>query len=93
MRPRACGLFERPWLRWARRNDELARILERVVEIGLRGGWAEFEGTPLQLPRIQLARPRASSSPAPERADAGDSTADTAPGDSDSSENASGGGP
>ena len=37
------------------RNDELARILERVVEIGLRGGWAEFEGTPLQLPRIQLA--------------------------------------
>ncbi|KAJ3505424.1 hypothetical protein NMY22_g17591 [Coprinellus aureogranulatus] len=40
------------------RNDELARILERVVEIGLRGGWAEFEGTPLQLPRIQLtARP------------------------------------
>ncbi|KAK0473958.1 optic atrophy 3 protein-domain-containing protein [Armillaria novae-zelandiae] len=25
------------------RNDELTRILERVVEIGLRGGWAEFE--------------------------------------------------
>ncbi|TEB31450.1 OPA3-domain-containing protein, partial [Coprinellus micaceus] len=43
------------------RNDELARILERVVEIGLRGGWAEFEGTPLQLPRIQLA-PRLVSS-------------------------------
>lgn len=43
------------------RNDELARILERVVEIGLRGGWAEFEGTPLQLPRIQLA-PRTISS-------------------------------
>ncbi|KII89453.1 hypothetical protein PLICRDRAFT_109425 [Plicaturopsis crispa FD-325 SS-3] len=38
-----------------RRNDELARILERVVEIGLRGGWAEFQDTPLQLPRIQLA--------------------------------------
>jgi optic atrophy 3 protein len=35
-------------------NDELARILERVVEIGLRGGWTEFESTPLQLPRIQL---------------------------------------
>ncbi|KAJ7572547.1 OPA3-domain-containing protein [Mycena floridula] len=34
-----------------RRNDELSRILERVVEIGLRGGWAEFENTPLQLPR------------------------------------------
>ncbi|TFK32595.1 optic atrophy 3 protein-domain-containing protein [Crucibulum laeve] len=37
------------------RNDELARILERVVEIGLRGGWAEFQDTPLQFPRIQLA--------------------------------------
>ena len=39
------------------RNDELSRILERVVEIGLRGGWAEFEGTPLALPQIQLTRP------------------------------------
>lgn len=39
------------------RNDELGRILERIVEIGLRGGWAEFEGTPLMLPRIQLAPP------------------------------------
>jgi len=37
------------------RNDELARILERVVEIGLRGGWAEFQDTPLPLPRIQLS--------------------------------------
>ena len=36
------------------RHDELARILQRVVEIGLRGGWAEFEDTPLRLPRIQL---------------------------------------
>ncbi|KAL6308631.1 OPA3-domain-containing protein [Sparassis latifolia] len=36
------------------RNDELTRILQRVVEIGLRGGWAEFEGTPLVLPRIEL---------------------------------------
>ncbi|KAI0648474.1 OPA3-domain-containing protein [Trametes meyenii] len=38
------------------RHDELARILQRVVEIGLRGGWAEFEGTPLPLPRIDLTR-------------------------------------
>ncbi|KAG6816498.1 hypothetical protein H0H87_005580 [Tephrocybe sp. NHM501043] len=37
------------------KNDELSRILQRVVEIGLRGGWAEFEDTPLQIPRIQLA--------------------------------------
>ncbi|KAH9483560.1 OPA3-like protein [Psilocybe cubensis] len=39
------------------RNDELARILERVVEIGLRGGWVEFKDTPVQLPRVQLAPP------------------------------------
>ncbi|OJT02012.1 OPA3-like protein [Trametes pubescens] len=38
------------------RHDEIARILHRVVEIGLRGGWAEFEGTPLQLPRVDIAR-------------------------------------
>jgi hypothetical protein len=37
-----------------RRNNELSRILERIVEIGMRGGWAEFEATPLQIPRIQL---------------------------------------
>jgi len=44
--------------RWSgerERNDELTRILERIVEIGLRGGWAEFEGTPLSLPRISLS--------------------------------------
>ncbi|EPS98368.1 hypothetical protein FOMPIDRAFT_1037540 [Fomitopsis schrenkii] len=88
-------MFEARWEEEKQRNDELARILERVVEIGLRGGWAEFEGTPLQLPRIQLTRPRASSSPAPqaESADAGSPTTDTATGDSDSSENTPGGGP
>ncbi|KAG0701082.1 optic atrophy 3 protein-domain-containing protein [Suillus ampliporus] len=36
------------------RNNELARIVERVVEIGLRGGWAEFEDTPLKIPRVDL---------------------------------------
>ncbi|KAH8100311.1 OPA3-domain-containing protein [Cristinia sonorae] len=46
------------------RNDELTRILERVVEIGLRGGWAEFESTPLPLPRIELTNLR-SSLPSP----------------------------
>ncbi|KAF8256360.1 hypothetical protein EI94DRAFT_1767792 [Lactarius quietus] len=35
------------------RARELARILDRVVEIGLRGGWAELQDTPLQIPRIQ----------------------------------------
>lgn len=36
------------------RNDELQRIMERVVEIGLRGGWAEFEDTPLKIPKANL---------------------------------------
>jgi optic atrophy 3 protein len=45
------------------RNDELGRILERIVEIGLRGGWAEFEETPLMLPRIQLVPPIVHSFP------------------------------
>jgi len=36
------------------RNDELERILEHVVEIGLRGTLAEFDGTPLAHPRTQL---------------------------------------
>ncbi|KAJ7286968.1 OPA3-domain-containing protein [Mycena rebaudengoi] len=40
------------------RNDEMHRIMERIVEYGLRGGWAEFDGTPLQLPRIQLVPPQ-----------------------------------
>ncbi|KAI6128027.1 hypothetical protein EV401DRAFT_1932466 [Pisolithus croceorrhizus] len=36
------------------RNDELQRIVERVVEIGLRGGWVEFEDTPLRIPKADL---------------------------------------
>ena len=47
------------------RHQELARIIDRVVEIGLRGGaWAELQNdTPLQPPRIQSDLPV--SSPAP----------------------------
>ncbi|KAJ7270125.1 OPA3-domain-containing protein [Mycena haematopus] len=40
------------------RNEELTRLTQRIVEFGLRGGWAEFEGTPLQLPRMQLVPPQ-----------------------------------
>ncbi|KAJ7099385.1 OPA3-domain-containing protein [Mycena belliarum] len=40
------------------RNAELTRIMERIVVYGLQGGWAEFEGTPLQLPRTQLLPPQ-----------------------------------
>jgi optic atrophy 3 protein len=36
------------------KHDELSRILERVVEIGLRGGWAEFEQDPIKLPKTSL---------------------------------------
>ncbi|KAF7441289.1 hypothetical protein PC9H_001638 [Pleurotus ostreatus] len=57
------------------RNDELARILERVVEIGLRGGWAEFQDTPLPLPRVQLTSPRPPSEATEETA------ADSPPGE------------
>ena len=41
------------------RHQELVRIMNRVVEIGLRGGaWAELQNdTPLQPPRIQSDLP------------------------------------
>ncbi|PCH38528.1 OPA3-domain-containing protein [Wolfiporia cocos MD-104 SS10] len=58
-------VFDERWEEEKQRNDELTRILERVVEIGLRGGWAQFEDTPLALPRIQLAPSRASHQPSP----------------------------
>lgn len=47
------------------RHQELARITDRVVEIGLRGGaWAELQDdTPLQLARIQPDQPMSSSAP------------------------------
>ncbi|KIM30785.1 hypothetical protein M408DRAFT_327763 [Serendipita vermifera MAFF 305830] len=40
----------------AARNEELSRVLLRVVDIGLRGGWAEFEDHPIQLPHLELDR-------------------------------------
>ena len=47
------------------RHQELTRIMDRVVEIGLRGGtWAELQNdTPLQPPRIQSDLPMRSSTP------------------------------
>ncbi|KAF8959761.1 optic atrophy 3 protein-domain-containing protein [Flammula alnicola] len=60
-----------------RRNDELVRILERVVEIGLRGGWAEFQDTPLQLPRIQLVPHLQSSSSSQTPGESAESAAST----------------
>ncbi|CAE6417168.1 unnamed protein product [Rhizoctonia solani] len=49
------------------RNNELSRILTRVVEIGLRGGWAEVvDQAPLKIPasvvkHAELPDPRTSS--------------------------------
>ncbi|KAI0823852.1 OPA3-domain-containing protein [Trametes gibbosa] len=55
--------------------DEIARILQRIVEIGLRGGWVEFEGTPLPLPRIDLVKkPPPSSDPQDSGADSSPDT-------------------
>jgi len=45
------------------RTQELSRILDHVVEIGLRGGWAELQDTPLQVPRITLDVPQPTSHP------------------------------
>ncbi|THH21489.1 hypothetical protein EW146_g112 [Bondarzewia mesenterica] len=48
------------------KNEELTRILDRVVEIGLRGGWAELEDTPLRIPRpLRSLPPPPSSSQSP----------------------------
>jgi hypothetical protein len=49
------------------RNNELSRILTRVVEIGLRGGWAEVvDQAPLKIPasvvkHAELPEPRTSN--------------------------------
>jgi hypothetical protein len=36
-------------------QEELTRVLDRVVEIGLRGRWIEFQDTPLRIPRLELS--------------------------------------
>jgi hypothetical protein len=60
LRPTSSGLTYR-----TTRNNELSRILTRVVEIGLRGGWAEVvDQVPLKIPasvvsHSELADPRA----------------------------------
>ncbi|KAF8508293.1 optic atrophy 3 protein-domain-containing protein, partial [Gautieria morchelliformis] len=46
--------FEERWDEEKTRTDELARVLQTIVDVGLRGGWAEFQDTPLKVPRFQL---------------------------------------
>ncbi|PVF98965.1 OPA3-domain-containing protein [Serendipita vermifera] len=38
------------------KTEELSRVLLKVVDIGLRGGWAEFEKHPIQLPYPDLEK-------------------------------------
>jgi len=42
------------------RSDELARILENIVNIGLRGGWVAFQNTPFRIPQIEVQHPNGS---------------------------------
>lgn len=39
------------------RNDELNRVLNRIVDVGLRGGWAQLEETPLRIPKVGVVSP------------------------------------
>ncbi|KAF9806134.1 hypothetical protein IEO21_08796 [Rhodonia placenta] len=59
------ALFDERWAEERQRNDELTQILERVVEIGIKGGLSELEGTPLVTPRIQWASSRSPSQTPP----------------------------
>ncbi|KAI0035001.1 OPA3-domain-containing protein [Vararia minispora EC-137] len=71
------GMLEAQARDWAQRfeeagarQEELTRVLERVVEIGLRGGWIELQDTPLRVPKLEMPgrRPeQPSSSLLPER--------------------------
>jgi optic atrophy 3 protein len=36
------------------RNEEISRVLLKVVDIGIQGGWAEFKEHPIQLPPFHL---------------------------------------
>ncbi|KAG9020599.1 hypothetical protein FS842_007184 [Serendipita sp. 407] len=38
------------------RTNELSNILLRVIDLGLRGNWAEFEKNPIQLPPMDLEK-------------------------------------
>ncbi|KLO19673.1 OPA3-domain-containing protein [Schizopora paradoxa] len=58
--------FEERWTFEQHRNDELNRVLNRMVDVGLRSGWSEFEDTPIRIPKVEI-RPQStlgSDSPA-----------------------------
>lgn len=35
-------------------NDELTRILNRVVDVGIRGGWSQLDDTPLREAKVRV---------------------------------------
>ena len=45
-------------------NDELTRILNRVVDVGIRGGWEHLDDTPLRVAQVQVL-PEPSTNEAP----------------------------
>jgi len=46
--------FEERWSTEQHRNDELNRVLNRIVDVGLRSGWSEFEETPIRIPKVEI---------------------------------------
>ncbi|THH03649.1 hypothetical protein EW145_g6114 [Phellinidium pouzarii] len=61
--------FEERWAAEKERNDELNRILNRVIDAGLRGGLVEFEDTPLRLPQVRIIPPLPRDEDNPEQSD------------------------
>ncbi|CAG8687671.1 9106_t:CDS:2, partial [Acaulospora colombiana] len=55
------------------KTEELSRVLLKVVDIGIRGGWAEFKEHPIQLPYPDLEKFKAR--PLSHNVQAGTSTA------------------
>ncbi|KAG8922714.1 hypothetical protein FRC02_011672 [Tulasnella sp. 418] len=45
------------------RQEDMAQILDRIVYIGLRGGWAELQDTPLKIPRTISTHPHPPPTP------------------------------
>ncbi|KAH8101981.1 OPA3-domain-containing protein [Phellopilus nigrolimitatus] len=55
--------FEERWAAEKQRNDDLNRVLSRIIDVGLQGGWAELEDTPLRLPKVNVDPPTTEEEP------------------------------
>ncbi|KAF8577012.1 OPA3-domain-containing protein [Ramaria rubella] len=47
------------------RHEEVSRVLQTIVDTGLRGGWVEFQDRPLMVPRIDIPRETQELAPPP----------------------------